>query len=249
MSASNIKHDAQAYEDVRCSFVGDSFSMYSFVIFSWGACHELCPRVTYEHLAMRMGLAPGFSCHVSLTCPLQRALSYGGCRDPTISVGDLTRILLTRVNHTGSDVRVTTGRVMNPKAFPRQSASPDWWAWKHVFHCRWSTREHINRLEMRSILLAFKWRVRHLCESECRFIHLTDSYVSLSVISKGRSSSTMLMSVMKQIAAFQFGFGLFPFSSTWRVPRTQQTRPVASSHGSTPCFCGTPHAQSQKGSP
>ena len=76
--------------------------------------------------------------------------------------------------------------------------------------CRWGVPEHINRLEMRSILLALKWRVQHLGEVDCRFIHLTDSYVSMSVISKGRSSSDMLMSVMRKIAAYQFGFSLFP---------------------------------------
>ena len=63
---------------------------------------------------------------------------------------------------------------------------------------------------MRSILLAFRWRVEHLMETNVRFLHLTDSYVSMSVIAKGRSSSQMLMSIMKQIASFQFGFNLYP---------------------------------------
>ena len=210
MSSSNIKRNPQEYEDLRCSLVGDSFSMYSFVIFSWGACRELCKGVTYAHLANRMGVAPGFCAPIAASCPLERNLVYGSAGATMVSVSDLTRVLLTRVNHTGSDARVTSGRVMSPKAFPRQSACADWWQWKHVFTCRWSTREHINRLEMRSILLSFKWRVRHLLESQCRFIHWTDSYVSMSVISKGRSSSLMLMSVMQKIAAFQFGFGLFP---------------------------------------
>ena len=70
--------------------------------------------------------------------------------------------------------------------------------------------EHINRLELRSILLALRWRVQRLGECQCRFIHLTDSYVSMSVVSKGRSSSEALMSVMRQIAALQLGFQLYP---------------------------------------
>ena len=67
-----------------------------------------------------------------------------------------------------------------------------------------------NRLEMRSLLLSLRWRIQHLKEVNCRFIHLTDSYLSMSIISKGRSSSDMLMTVMQQIAALQFAFNLYP---------------------------------------
>ena len=210
MSASEIKRDPQAYEDLRCTLVGDSFSMYSFAIFAWAACQRLCPGWTYEHLARRMGMAPGFAAPPDAECQLQRGLVYGAESGKAVTIPDVTRVLLSKVNHTGSDVRVTTGQVLNPKAFPRQSAAADWWNWQGVFHCRWGVPEHINRLEMRSILLALKWRVQHLGEVDCRFIHLTDSYVSMSVISKGRSSSDMLMSVMRKIAAYQFGFSLFP---------------------------------------
>jgi hypothetical protein len=139
-----------------------------------------------------------------------RELSYGFPQGMPVSVSELTRILLTRVNHTGSDVRISSGAIMNPKAYPRQSANASWWLWKHVFYCRWQCKEHINRLEMRAILLALRWRIQHLKEVNCRFVHLTDSYVCMSIISKGRSSSDLLMTIMKQIAAVQFSFTLFP---------------------------------------
>ena len=157
-----------------------------------------------------MGMAPGYCAPLELRCPLARRLQYGLPEGDVKTVGDLTRELLTRVNHTGSDIRVSSGTVMNPKAYPRQSACADWWTWKHVFHCKWGRTEHINRLELRSILLAIQWRVQHLCEVNTRFIHLTDSYVSMSIVSKGRSSSGMLMAIMRKIAAAQFGFNLFP---------------------------------------
>ena len=70
--------------------------------------------------------------------------------------------------------------------------------------------EHINSLEMRAILLSLRWRVCHLEETEVRFAHLTDSYVCMSVISKGRSSSDMLMHIMRKVSAFCFAFGLLP---------------------------------------
>ena len=229
MSASDIKRSQQDYEDLRCSLVGDSFSLYSFALFSWSACFSLVPNMTLGHLYSRMGMAPGFCAPPSLSCPLGRKLVYGDGVQGHLSVGDLTRQLLTRVNHTGSDVRVSTGAVMNAKAFPQQSACADWWQWKHVFNCRWQKTEHINRLEMRSILLALRWRIQHLTESSCRFIHLTDSYVSMSImsiVSKGRSSSEMLMTIMRQIAAVQLGFNLYPIlihvESIVRIQRMTQ---------------------------
>ncbi|CAL1140246.1 unnamed protein product [Cladocopium goreaui] len=203
LSASDIKKNYQDYEDARCSLVGDSFSMYSFVIFAWGSCARALPGMTYKHLCNRMGMAPGFCAPPDATCPLARKLVYGSTSAEPVAVHQLTRLLLARVNHTGSDVRISSGAVMNPKAYPRQSACSAWWCWRHVFNCRWQKAEHINRLELRSILLALRWRVQRLGECHCRFIHLTDSYVSMSIVSKGRSSSTALMSIMRQISAVQ----------------------------------------------
>ena len=209
-SASQIKQDPKGYEDQRCSLVGDSFNLFSFVIFAWASCAEFLPPLSYTHLVNHMGMAPGFCSPLGVECPMVRELSYGFPQGMPVSVSELTRILLTRVNHTGSDVRISSGAIMNPKAYPRQSANASWWLWKHVFHCRWQCKEHINRLEMRAILLALRWRIQHLKEVNCRFVHLTDSYVCMSIISKGRSSSDLLMTIMKQIAAVQFSFTLFP---------------------------------------
>ena len=66
-----------------------------------------------------------------------------------------------------------------------------------------------NRLELCSILLALCCRVSHLAEVDCRFIHLTDSYVryvSMIVISKGCSSSAMLMSIIEEGRSLSIGF-------------------------------------------
>lgn len=210
LSASDIKRSLQQYEDLRCTLVGDCFSVFSFVIFPWAALKEFLPEFDYTHLWNRMGMAPGFCAPFWSKAPLERKLNYGLYKPLATSVNDLTRLLLTKVNHTGSDVRVTTGQIMAPKAFPRQSASPHWWNWKPVFHSRWQTQEHINLLEMRAIMLALRWRVCHLKEADVRFCHLTDSYVCMSVLSKGRSSSDMLMVVLRKVAAFCLCFGLLP---------------------------------------
>ncbi len=75
LSASDIKKDPQAYEDHRCTLLGDSFSIYSFVLFAWAACFEVLPPFDYVHLTQRMGLAPGCIAPISQNAPLARKLS------------------------------------------------------------------------------------------------------------------------------------------------------------------------------
>ena len=208
-SASDIKANPTEYEDVRCSLLGDSFSIFSFVIFAWGALAAYLPKLSYLDLVSRMGLAPGFTSPISCRSPLSRRLSYGHAEGPTKDIRDLTGCFLARTNHTGSDVRIVTGKVMNPKAFPRQSVAAGWFNWQGVFHCKWARKDHINSLEMRAILLSLRHRIQHLREQEVRFAHLTDSYVSMSVISKGRSSSQMLTQVLKRINSYLLGFNLY----------------------------------------
>lgn len=158
-------------------------------------------------------MAPGYAAPLELSCPLARNLVYGSRVVPPRGVEDLARLLLSRVNHTGSDVRVSTGQILSPKAFPRQSALAGWWLWRGVFSCRWAKHEHINRLELRSILLALKWRVQRLLEHDVRFVHLSDSYICMSIIAKGRASSVMLTSVLRQVGAWCLAFGLYPIQA------------------------------------
>ena len=209
-SASKIKQDKAGYESCRCSQIGDSFSIYSFVIFPWMALRKMLPQFDYSHLTERMGLSPGYTNNVLLKCPLRRKLRYGGNSNLDFNPQDLARVMLGKVNHTGSDVRVSTGAVMCPRAYPRQSANASWWEWQGVFSTKWLRSEHINALEMRAILLALQWRTTHLQETECRMVHLTDSYVSMSIIFKGRTSSDQLLGILRRISAICFSFGIFP---------------------------------------
>ena len=121
----------------------------------------------------------------------------------------LHRALLRRVNHTGSDVRVTTGALVNPKAYPRQSSCAAWWKWSKVFAYRWSRPDHINSLEFRSVIHSMEWRIRHLREVNIRVVHLSDSYVAMSIISKGRSSSRMLKPLVSRLAALLLAWGIY----------------------------------------
>ena len=207
-SASHIKQDPVGYEDSRKSLVGDGFNCFTFVYFAALACMKWIPGVTYDMLWKRMGLAPGMCTPLFMEAPLQRLLVYSA-DSRTASVVDLHQSLLRRVNHTGSDVRVCSGVITNPKAFPRQSASARWWLWKKGFAYRWERREHINALELRSLIHAIEYRVHHFRESSCRVFHLTDSYVVMSVVAKGRSSSNLLKPLLRRLSALALGYGLY----------------------------------------
>eukprot|EP00438_Fugacium_kawagutii_P020224 Skav215396 [mRNA] locus=scaffold3390:137612:139801:- [translate_table: standard] len=176
MNAGDINKSLQRYDDERHCLLGDSFSIYSFIIPAMALCKRYLPLVTYHHIALRMGMAPGFRTPIRLTCMLQRRLVYGDL--PGESKADpmlLNKILLARTNHTGSDVRIASGEILNPKAHPRQSVEAAWWNWSLIFNVRWKSREHINLLELRSIFLTVQHLISHHHNFNLRIFHLTDS--------------------------------------------------------------------------
>ena len=77
MSASEQKQNQTAYKDMRLSLLGDSFSIYSFVIFALACSRRFIPKLHYHTICDRMGLAPGFRSNLRSFAPLTRALSYG----------------------------------------------------------------------------------------------------------------------------------------------------------------------------
>lgn len=209
-SASKIKQSKIAFEDERLSLLGDSFSIFSFVIVAAGLCRRFLGPLNYKHLANRMGMAPGIVLPLSRSAPLTREVSYGKTqRQTNCSLETLNKLLLARTNHTGSDVRIATGEILTPKSLARQSILAGWWKWKPLFKVKWKHSDHINLLELRSILLSVKYHVHHLKHVQMRIFHITDSYVCMSICSKGRSGSRQLLRILKQINAYLLGFHLF----------------------------------------
>ena len=213
MPASKIKSGRQKYFDARHSYIGDSFSIYSFVIMAMLLCKNFIPRRPYSHLAHRMGLAPGFAARWRSIIPLTRSLGYGSIPrsldSQSLAMEFFNRFLLRHTNHTGSDVRVVTGQILNPKTFPRQSVASSWWDWKGQFFGKWAKPAHINVLELSAILKSINHQVRRFQTSDSRIFHLSDSYVCISIVSKGRSSSQQMHGVMKLISATLLAHGLF----------------------------------------
>ena len=206
-NAGDIKASSVRYEDARKTLIGDSFNCFSFAYFAAMACQRWIPGITFHMIWARGGLAPGMVTPLFLEAPLSRRLIYGSPQEPA-PVSMLHQSLLRRVNHTGSDVRVASGQVTNPRAFPRQSAVAQWWKWKKGFAYRWQRADHINSLELRSLVHAMEYRVSHFGECSARVFHLTDSYVAMSIVSKGRSSSNALKPLLRRLSALLMCFNL-----------------------------------------
>ena len=128
----------------------------------------------------------------------------------------LVRKIAKLISAHGSDVLLTPESEPLP-AFHRlrTGLSSKLWQWRTI--CGWHWRrspgqdpEHINKLGLRALCTALKWRVERqgLCQS--RFLHLCDSMVSLHIVNKCRSSSRKMRWLMRHLCALVLAAGLSP---------------------------------------
>ena len=117
---------------------------------------------------------------------------------------------LRRMEFRGSDVRLDLGLFYRPEAAPRTSIDPSRWSWSVAHSYPYTRKDHINVLELRSILHALEWRSRVTSFKSCRFLHLSDSQVCLSVLTKGRSSSRPINRLLRRVAALCLALDLLP---------------------------------------
>ena len=68
---------------------------------------------------------------------------------------------------------------------------------------------HINVLELEALLWGIKFQIQKFHVHDSRIFQIADSYICMSVVSKGRSSSKQLQRVLKQIAACLLAHGLY----------------------------------------
>lgn len=117
---------------------------------------------------------------------------------------------LRRMEFRGSDVRLDLGLLFKPDSAPRTSIDPGRWIWSVAHAYPFRTGEHINILELRSILHALEWRARTGAFHSTRFLHLSDSQICLAVLTKGRSSSRKLNRILRRIASLCLALNLYP---------------------------------------
>lgn len=71
----------------------------------------------------------------------------------------------------------------------------------------WNRSEHINVLELRTLLTEIKHRCRSMKTVSQKYVVLTDSAACIGVVAKHRSSSRKLNSVIKRINALSLVSG------------------------------------------
>jgi hypothetical protein len=117
---------------------------------------------------------------------------------------------LSRVSHKGSDVRITTGQVMDPAMWPRAAIDPAMWAWQLVVKWSWEWTAHINILEGRAALAMMKWRLRRSGGIGRKYLHLLDSQVCIAIFTKRRSSSRLLNAIARRMSSLELAASSHP---------------------------------------
>lgn len=70
---------------------------------------------------------------------------------------------------------------------------------------RWRRREHINELELATIVLALRCFIRRGGQGQ-RVVILSDSLVAIGAVAKGRSSQSGILRYTRIIAALLLGY-------------------------------------------
>eukprot|EP00438_Fugacium_kawagutii_P036422 Skav236207 [mRNA] locus=scaffold98:76671:78275:- [translate_table: standard] len=122
----------------------------------------------------------------------------------------LVSAYIRRQEYRGSDVRLDVGSLYRPDAWPRATLNPGKWRWHTAHSYPFHRQEHINILELRTIVHTLEWRLRSSHYGDCRSLHLSDSQVALAVAIKGRSSSRVLNRLLRRYAALQVAGGVHP---------------------------------------
>eukprot|EP00435_Cladocopium_sp_Y103_P043043 s851_g12.t1 len=76
---------------------------------------------------------------------------------------------LRRQEFRGSDVRLDISALYRPDSFPRGSVEPSRWIWHRSHSFPFKDKDHINILELRSLVHTFEWRIRNHTFGDCRW--------------------------------------------------------------------------------
>ena len=122
----------------------------------------------------------------------------------------MAKQLVRCASHVGSDVRLAHCTFNKPNVWPRKSVDASRWQWAVILSVPY-TFQRINRLEMKAIIASFNWKFRKWSNLKCRHVHLSDSQVSISVLTKGRTSSCTLKAAVKRFNALQLAAQAYPY--------------------------------------
>src|SRR6185437_12025687 len=116
---------------------------------------------------------------------------------------------------TGSSTKVTSlvdhVGVPGDPVHPITSRFVDGAKWKTALSSPWSNQEHINVLEVRAVLQACRWLVRRpdmFSHDGTRVVVLADSSATVGALTKGRSSSPVLLSPIRSMTTLLLASGV-----------------------------------------
>lgn len=81
-------------------------------------------------------------------------------------------------------------------------------SWHTIVAAPWQQPEHINSLEVRAVSTAVRWVLSSPYSIRHRVLVLSDSLVTVFSVTKGRSSSRVLLPRLRQLASCVLGSGL-----------------------------------------
>ena len=211
-------HDSVAHKDCRLSLLGNSWSVpvISWLLSCLFSLLGLMEPVSLQEIVDRT--TPGR--HFVLQSLLLRPpLSKSTKTLPSSQV--LVRKLCGLVSLKGEDILLQSATDIPVRYHRLRSSIPAaLWRWKDVAGWRWcGSPEHINVLELRSVLTTVKWRVEQLQQNSIRCVHLVDSLVVLHALTRGRSSSRKMKRTMMRICSYLLCSGLQP---VWAYVDTKQ---------------------------
>ena len=133
----------------------------------------------------------------------------------------LARKLINFVSIKGEDLLIQAESEHQVKFHRLRASVPGkLWKWRTICGWPWKVKGyHINVLEVQAIHTCLRWRICRKRQMQCRMIHLTDSLVALHALSRGRSSSRKLRSILSKINALLLATGVVP---VWAYIDTKQ---------------------------
>lgn len=84
--------------------------------------------------------------------------------------------------------------------------------WYDVTSAPWHAKEHINSFEMRAASTAIRWMLKRPNAIGTRVMMMNDSQVTVGVMTKGRTSSHILLRRMRSIAAHTLASGVITYT-------------------------------------
>ena len=123
-----VPRNSQFMEHGRCSLIGNSFQSN---VIAWLVGQLLVAMGLWIRAPTPQQCVDGLSADDASTLSGHYRDLQSDDIDPDLE-RRLVRTFIRGVNHKGSDVRITTGELYHPNAWPRSSAQASLWKWRTI---------------------------------------------------------------------------------------------------------------------